>query len=556
MDRETLDVDVLIVGGGPAGLSAALRLASRQQRDGGEPLAVAVLEKSRQSGSHMLSGAVLDTSGLDELLPDWKTRGAPVETPVRDDRIYFLTERSQLRIPNILVPTSLHNRGNYIISLNKFVRWLSEQAETEGIDIFTGFAGTEVLYDGTRVVGVRTGDRGIDKRGARKGTFEPGVDIKARVTIFADGVRGNLTKTLIQKLRLDGPLPQTYAIGIKELWEIPPDRMPTGRVMHTLGYPLRSEEFGGAFVYGLPEGRLAIGLVVGLDYRDPLFDPHMAFQRFKQHPLISAILAGGQMTRYGAKALPEGGWYTIPRCHVDGALIVGDAAGFMNSMRLKGIHLAMKSGMCAADTAFEAVRAGDVSASQLETFQQRVNAGSLRRELYRVRNAHQAFGAGLWAGVVHAGLIPLTRGWWPRGLLSSEAGHERMARLARYYRTERPDPDSTSHPVKVDRTVTFDKLTNVHYSGTRHDEDQPVHLLVQDTDVCRTRCREEYGNPCVRFCPANVYEMVPDGDDDGRRLQINASNCVHCKTCDIMDPYQIIDWVPPEGGGGPEYEGM
>ena len=556
MDRETLDVDVLIVGGGPAGLSAALRLASRQQRDGGEPLAVAVLEKSRQSGSHMLSGAVLDTSGLDELLPDWKTRGAPVETPVRDDRVYFLTERSQLRIPNILVPASLHNRGNYIISLNRFVRWLSEQAEAAGIDIFTGFAGTEVLYEGTRVIGVRTGDRGIDKHGARKGTFEPGVDIRASVTIFADGVRGNLTKTLIQKLRLDGPLPQTYAIGIKELWEIPPDRLPTGRVMHTLGYPLRGEEFGGAFVYALPEGRLAIGLVVGLDYRDPLFDPHMAFQRFKQHPLISAILAGGQMTRYGAKALPEGGWHTIPRCHVDGALIVGDAAGFMNSMRLKGIHLAMKSGMCAADTAFEAVRAGDVSVSRLETFQQRVNAGSLRRELYPMRNAHQAFGPGVWAGAAHAGLIPLTRGWWPRGLLSSEAGHERIVRLARYYRTERPDPDSTANAVKVDRTVTFDKLTNVHYSGTRHDEDQPAHLLVQDTDVCRTRCREEYGNPCVRFCPANVYEMVPDGDDDGRRLQINASNCVHCKTCDIMDPYQIIDWVPPEGGGGPEYEGM
>jgi electron-transferring-flavoprotein dehydrogenase len=556
MDRETLDVDVLIVGGGPAGLSAALRLASRQQRDGGEPLTVAVLEKSRQSGSHMLSGAVLDTSGLDELLPDWKTRGAPVETPVRDDRVYFLTERSQLRIPNILVPASLHNRGNYIISLNRFVRWLSEQAEAAGIDIFTGFAGTEVLYEGTRVIGVRTGDRGIDKHGARKGSFEPGVDIKASVTIFADGVRGNLTKTLIQKLRLDGPLPQTYAIGIKELWEIPPDRLPTGRVMHTLGYPLRGEEFGGAFVYALPEGRLAIGLVVGLDYRDPLFDPHMAFQRFKQHPLISAILAGGQMTRYGAKALPEGGWHTIPRCHVDGALIVGDAAGFMNSMRLKGIHLAMKSGMCAADTAFEAVRAGDVSASRLETFQQRVNAGSLRRELYPMRNAHQAFGPGVWAGAAHAGLIPLTRGWWPRALLSSEAGHERIVRLARYYRTERPDPDSTTNAVKVDRTVTFDKLTNVHYSGTRHDEDQPAHLLVQDTDVCRSRCREEYGNPCVRFCPANVYEMVPDGDDDGRRLQINASNCVHCKTCDIMDPYQIIDWVPPEGGGGPEYEGM
>jgi electron-transferring-flavoprotein dehydrogenase len=528
-------------------------LAALQRREGGEPLAVAVLEKSRQSGSHMLSGAVLDTSGLDELLPDWKTRGAPVETPVRGDRIYYLTERSRLRSP---FTGPLSNHGNYVISLNRFVRWLSEQAEAEGIDIFTGFAGTEVLFEGDRVIGVRTGDRGIDKHGERKGTFEPGVDIKAAVTIFADGVRGNLTKTLISKLHLDGPVPQRYAIGIKELWEIPPDRVSPGSVVHTMGYPLRTEEFGGGFIYGLPEGRLAIGFVVGLDYRDPLFDPHMAFQRFKQHPLVAEMLRGGQMTRYGAKALPEGGWHAIPRCYVDGALIVGDAAGFMNSMRLKGIHLAMKSGICAADAAFDAVRSGDVSASVLATFQRMVNAGSLRRELYRVRNVHQAFGAGLFAGVACAGLAPLTGGWWPRGLLSSEAGHERMARLARYYRTEHPDPDGTSNAVKVDRRVTFDKLTNVHYSGTRHDEDQPVHLLVADTDVCRTRCREEYGNPCVRFCPAHVYEMVDDGTGDGRRLQINASNCVHCKTCDIMDPYQIITWVPPEGGGGPEYEGM
>ncbi|MCH7747402.1 MAG: electron transfer flavoprotein-ubiquinone oxidoreductase [Acidobacteria bacterium] len=554
MERDTLEVDVLIVGGGPAGLSAALRLAALQRRDGGEPLAVAVLEKSRQSGSHMLSGAVLDPSALDELLPDWKTRGAPVETLVRDERIYYLTERSQLRSP--YTPPGLRNHGNYIISLNRFVRWLSEQAEADGADIFTGFAGTEVLYEGDRVVGVRTGDRGIDKHGERKGTFEPGVDIKAAVTIFADGVRGNLTKTLIRKLGLDGPTPQTYAIGIKELWEIPPDRVPPGRVVHTMGYPLRNEEFGGGFIYALPKGRLALGFVVGLDYRDPLFDPHMAFQRFKQHPLVSAMLAGGQMTRYGAKALPEGGWHAIPRCHVDGALIIGDAAGFMNSMRLKGIHLAMKSGICAADTAFDAVRAGDVSVSKLATFQRLVNGGSLRRELYPVRNVHQAFGAGLFAGGACFVLAPLTGGWWPRGLLSNEAGHERMTRLARYYRTERPDPDDASNAVKVDRTVTFDKLTNVHYSGTRHDEDQPVHLLVADTDVCRTRCREEYGNPCVRFCPAHVYEMVDDGTGNGRRLQINASNCVHCKTCDIMDPYQIIDWVPPEGGGGPEYEGM
>jgi electron-transferring-flavoprotein dehydrogenase len=515
---------------------------------------VAVLEKSRQSGSHMLSGAVLDPSGLDELLPDWKTRGAPLETPVHDDRIYFLTERSQLRFP--LTPPPLRNHGNYVISLNRFVRWLSEQAEAEGIDIFSGFAGTEVLYEGDRVIGVRTGDRGLDKHGDRKGNFEPGVDIKATVTIFADGVRGNLTKTLIQKFRLDGPAPQTYALGIKELWEVPHDRMPPGRVVHTMGYPLRTEEFGGGFIYAMPEGRLAVGFVVGLDYRDPLFDPHMAFQRFKQHPIVRQMLAGGQMIRYGAKALPEGGWYALPRCHVDGGLIVGDAAGFLNSMRLKGIHLAMKSGMCAADAAFEAVRAGDVSAEKLSTFQRLVNGGAIRRELYPVRNVHQAFGAGLFAGLVSSGLTLATGGWWPPGRLSSEAGHERLARLARYYRTERPGPDTTSNAVKVDRTLTFDKVTNVHYSGTRHEEDQPVHLLVQDTDICRTRCREEYGNPCIRFCPANVYEMVDDGAGGGPRLQINASNCVHCKTCDIMDPFQIIDWVPPEGGGGPEYEGM
>lgn len=554
MERETLEVDVLVVGGGPAGMSAAIRLAALQRQEGGESLAVAVLEKSRQSGSHMLSGAVLDPSGLDALLPDWKERGAPVETRVRRDRIYYLTERSRFRAP--ITPPPLRNHGNYVISLNRFVRWLAEQAEAEGVDVFTGFAGTEVLYDGDRVVGVRTGDRGVDRRGRPKGTFEPGVDVRAAVTIFADGVRGNLTKTLVRRHGLRAAAPQTYAVGIKELWRIPPGREAPGAVVHTLGYPLRREEFGGGFIYVLPEGQVAVGLVVGLDYRDPRFDPHLAFQRFKRHPFVAGLLAGGEMTRYGAKALPEGGWYAIPRCHLDGALIVGDAAGFLNSMRLKGIHLAMRSGIHAADAAFAALRAGDVSASRLVRYRDLINRGPIRRELYPVRNVHQAFGAGLAAGAAFAGLAWLTSGRWPKGPLASEAGHERMAALSSYYPDGPADPDAPSNPVPADRALTFDKLTNVHYSGTRHDEDQPVHLLVQDTDVCRTRCRAEYGNPCVRFCPANVYEMVDDGTGAGRRLQINASNCVHCKTCDVMDPYQIIDWVPPEGGGGPEYEGM
>ena len=553
MDRETLEVDVLIVGGGPAGLSAAIRLARRREEFGKEPLAIAVLEKSRQSGSHMLSGAVLDPSGLDELLPDWRDRGAPLETRVTGDRIYYLTQRSQLRFP--FTPPSLRNHGNYVISLNRFVRWLAEQAEAAGVDLFSGFSGSEVLYDGDRVVGVRTGDRGIDKHGTQKDTFEPGVDIKAKVTIFADGVRGNLTKTLIARHGLAGPIPQSYAIGIKELWEVPPDRLSPGMVIHSMGYPLRQEEFGGGFIYAMPEGRLSVGFVVGLDYKDPLFDPHQAFQRFKQHPLVAPLLKGGEMTRYGAKALPEGGWHALPRCHVDGGLIVGDAAGFLNSMRLKGIHLAMKSGLAAADVVLDALASGDVSAQALAAFQRHVSAGSIRRELYPVRNVHQAFGSGLVAGVACAGLVPFTGGWWPSALLSREAGHERIEYLTRDYPSGPPSLDSTSNGVAVDRQLTFDKLTNVHYSGTRHDEDQPVHLLVQDTDVCRTRCRTEYGNPCIRFCPANVYEMVDD-EDSGKRLQINASNCVHCKTCDIMDPYQIIDWVPPEGGGGPEYEGM
>ena len=550
MPRETLEVDVLIVGAGPAGLSAALRLAQLQKSAGGEPLTIAVLEKAREAGAHMLSGAVLDPSTLRDLVPDFEARGAPLAAPVREDRVYFLSRGGKLRFP--ITPPPLHNHGNYVISLNRFVKWLAGLVEGEGVDLFTGFPGADLLMDGERVLGVRTGDRGIDKHGQQKPTFEPGVDIRAKVTIFAEGVRGNLTKELMRRLQLGaGREPQVFAIGIKELWEVPPDRIAAGTVMHTMGYPLRFEEFGGGFIYAMPEGKVSVGFVVGLDYKDPLFDPHVAFNRFKLHPLVRNLLDGGQMVRYGAKALPEGGWNTIPRCYADGALIVGDAGGFMNSMRLKGIHLAMRSGMLAAETAFDAIRAGDTSVARLREFERKVHAGPIRRELYPVRNVHQAFGYGLLAGLAYSGFSLVTGGWWPRPI-ASEPGHERMRTLKIYYGRS-DDQLRAADGVKPDRRLTFDKLTNVHFSGTRHDEDQPVHLLVH-TDVCHTICTEEYGNPCHRFCPADVYEMVNDGV--ARRLQINASNCVHCKTCDIMDPYQVITWVPPEGGGGPQYDGM
>jgi electron-transferring-flavoprotein dehydrogenase len=551
MERETLEVDVLIVGGGPAGLSAALRLAQVQKQHGGEPLAVAVLEKSREAGAHALSGAVLDPSTLKDLIPDFKDKGAPLATEVHHDHVYFFTQTGKLAFP--IIPPPLNNHGNYIISINRFVAWLAQQVEAEGIDFFTGFSGRDVLMDGARVTGVRTGDRGIGKHGEQKSTFEPGVDIQAKVTIFCDGVRGNLTKELLRRLELGkGREPEQFAIGIKELWEVPAVRLEPGTVIHTMGYPMRQDEFGGGFVYAMPAGQLAVGFVMGLDYKDPLFDPHMAFNRYKQHPFMRGLLDGGQMIRYGAKAIPEGGWNTIPRPYMDGALIAGDAGGFLNSLRFKGIHLAMRTGMLAAESAFEAIRAGDTSAAGLKRYQDKIDGGPVRAELYPVRNVHQAFEHGLLAGVAASGVSVMLGSVLP-GNLHGHPGHQRMQTLAAAHglSEERTEASNTT---TVDRKLTFDKVTNVHYSGTAHDEDQPGHLLVH-TDVCSTICGPEYGHPCIRFCPANVYEVM-HGADGSHTLQINASNCVHCKTCDIMDPYQVITWVPPEGGGGPQYNGM
>ncbi len=569
MEREVLEMDVVFVGAGPANLSGALHLARlvkehNEAVERGEkeaaPLGdieIGVIEKGSYVGAHNLSGAVMDPRALRELFPDFENEGAPLESPVKEDYFLYLTEKRAIRSP--ITPPPLKNHGYYIVSLNRLTAWLGEKCEEAGVNVFPEFPGAEMLYDGQdRVIGVRTGDKGIDREGKRKSNFEPGVDLHAKVTVLGEGPRGSLTKMLSERLNLnDGREPQVYSIGVKELWELPDDRYPAGRVTHTLGFPSDAKTYGGGWIYGMQNRILNIGYVTGLDYRDPLLDPHAEFQKLKQHPFVSKLLEGGKMIRYGAKTIAAGGWHAMPQIYADGVLLVGDCAGFLNSQRLKGIHTAIKSGMLAAEAIYTALTKNDFSAEQLSRYERLVNRSWLTPELRKVRNFHAGFKHGRWLGIMNTGLQFITggRSWGLFDRASAEPGHEAMRKLSDYgYRGD--NIEQRYDGLRFDGKITFNKLTDVYHAAVGHDEDQPAHLHVLDTNICAERCAEEYGNPCQRFCPAAVYEMVEDNASGKRRLQINFSNCVHCKTCDIMDPYQIINWVTPEGGGGPDYKGM
>jgi electron-transferring-flavoprotein dehydrogenase len=564
MEHERMDVGVLIVGAGPAGLATALRLAQLFEQHNaaidfgtrqGEKLSteeICILEKGKEIGAHLLSGAVLDPRSLRELVPDFDQANspdrAPLASPVKHDAVYYLTERGQFQFP--ILPPFFQNHGNYIVSLNRLGRWLGEKVEKSGVTLFTGFAGKELLYQGGEVVGVRTDDKGLDRAGKPKSNSEPGYDVRAKITVLAEGPRGSLSKQLIAQQGLDrGRLPQTYAVGVKELWEVPAGRIEPGTVMHTAGWPLVSGHYGGGWLYAMPEGMISLGLVAGLDYHDPRFDPQVALQRYKTHPLLRRILDGGKMIKYGAKTIPEGGWFAMPQLATPGALLVGDSAGFLNSQRLKGIHLAIKSGMLAAETIYEALVQNDFSEARLSGYLRRVEASWAKDELWKVRNYHQAMQDGMVRGAFHVGLQMITGG---RGLYArypAHAGHEALRKR------RNGNAGAAAPTMTVDGKLTFDKLTDVFHSATKHEEDQPCHLLIADTSICNDRCVKEYGNPCQYFCPAAVYEMV-ESKGGSPQIHLNPSNCVHCKTCDIMDPYQIITWVPPEGGGGPSYENL
>ncbi|TET94173.1 MAG: electron transfer flavoprotein-ubiquinone oxidoreductase [Desulfobacteraceae bacterium] len=560
-----MEVDVLFVGGGIASLSGAFHLSNLikehnnkvEQEGKGERLdeiMIALLEKGTDIGSHSISGAIMDPVALKELIPDFLEKGAPLEGEIKKEEVSLLTKKGRIKSP--ITPPPLNNHGNYIVSLSKVTNWLGNLVEENGVDIFPGFAGTEILYEGNRVIGVRTGDKGIDPDGNKKANFEPGIDLHAKVTVFGEGTRGSLTKGLIKKLNLDkGKSPQTYVVGVKEVWEIPEERFEPGQVFHSMGYPLKTNTYGGGFIYGMKNNMVSIGLLTGLDCEDPFLDPHLEFQKFKLHPFVAEILKDGKLVQYGAKTAPVGGYFSIPKIAFDGGVIIGDSASLFISQKIKGIHIAMKSGMLAAETILEALLKNDFSSAQLERYQTSLYKSYIGKELYKIRNFHQAFQRGLWIGLIKTGFQYILGGRILKGRLPTEPDFVHQKKIIDFYGTTSPT-DEQKGIIKFDGKKTFDKESDVYYSGTIHEEQQPAHLTIPDLNICYTKCREEYQNPCLSFCPANVYEMEIDEETGKPRMKLNFSNCVHCKTCDIKDPYENITWVTPEGGGGPKYTVM
>ncbi len=564
MEREEMPCAVVFVGAGPANLSAALHLtdliakhneAISEGKKEGEPIdleeqMIVVLEKGSEVGAHQLSGAILDPITLNELIPDWKERDDfPLERFIEREDMPFLLSGSKISPP--WIPPELRNHGKPIISLGKFCKWLAEMCEERGVNIFPGFAGTELLWDGDKVNGVRTGDKGIGKDGQPKDTFEPGMDLTAPITIIGEGPRGHLARKLIERKNLDKDCnPMAYELGVKEVLEYPEGHVKEGFCIHSLGYPLDMKTFGGAFLYSMGGDKICVGMMVALDAADPHMDVHHLLQLYKQHPHIKSILGGGKVVKYGAKAVTISGWGSIPQLYTDGAMLTGDSASFLNPLRVKGIHLSMKSGMLAAEAAFEAMVSGDNSAKKLSLYKERLDASWVKTEMVQSKNMHAAYGSGLVGGTIKFGMQYL---FGPGSSTQPfHDDHSHMQKISDYYGSTPALPQK----IDYDREYLVDKLTDVYMSGTNHDEQQPAHLKIVDTEVCATICKEEYGNPCTKFCPAQVYNMV-ENDDSGRlEMQVDFANCVHCKTCDIRDPYQVITWIPPEGGNGPEYHQM